>query len=79
MADEESDGQTMKGCVLSPDAEVDMWIIWQHVALEAGIPVADRVESTIFEKIGLIATMPGIGHWRRRRERELMSFVALSV
>lgn len=52
----------MKSLVLSPDAAEDVWSIWQYVALEAGLLVANRVESTIFEKIGLLATMPGIGH-----------------
>jgi toxin ParE1/3/4 len=55
----------MKSFVLSPDAEEDAWTIWRDVALEAGLSVANRVESTIFEKIGLLAKMPGIGHWRR--------------
>ena len=64
----------MKVCVLSPDAEEDMWIIWQHLALEAGIPAADRVESAIFEKIGLIAKTPGIGHWRRDLTDQAVKF-----
>lgn len=62
MVEAKSYGEAMKAFVLSPDAEEDVWTIWQHLALEAGLSVANRVESTIFEKIALCATMPGIGH-----------------
>jgi plasmid stabilization system protein ParE len=37
----------MKGFVLSPEAEEDIWSIWRYLALEAGLSVANRVKSTI--------------------------------
>ena len=41
----------MKSLVLSPDAAEDVWSIWQYVALEAGLLVANRVESTRFDGV----------------------------
>lgn len=63
--------------VLSPEAEDDIWSIWQYLALEAGVSVADRVESTIFEEIARLAQMPGVGHWRRDLTNEPVKFVVV--
>jgi antitoxin ParD1/3/4/toxin ParE1/3/4 len=51
--------------ILSPEAEDDIWSLWQNLAIEAGLSVANRVESTILDKIAFLAKRPGIGHWRR--------------
>jgi plasmid stabilization system protein ParE len=52
----------VKAFVLSPEAEEDVWNIWQYLAQEAELAVADRVEATLFAKMELLASMPGIGH-----------------
>jgi plasmid stabilization system protein ParE len=51
----------MKAFELSPEAEEDVWSIWQYLAQEAGLAVADRVEVTLFAKMGILA-----GHARHR-------------
>jgi plasmid stabilization system protein ParE len=67
----------MNGFVLSPEAEEDIWSIWRYLALEAGLSVANRVESTIFDKIAFLTKMPSIGHWRRDLTTEPLKFFAV--
>ncbi|HYW47665.1 MAG TPA: type II toxin-antitoxin system RelE/ParE family toxin [Bryobacteraceae bacterium] len=64
----------MRDFDLSPDAEEDIWSIWQYLAQEAGLSAASRVQSTIFDKIGFLAKMPGMGHWRRDITDEPVKF-----
>lgn len=63
--------------MLSPEAEDDIWSIWQYLALEAGLTVANRVEATILDKIAFLAKMPDIGHWRRDLTDEPVKFFAV--
>ena len=67
----------MKTFVLSPEAEEDVWSIWQYLADEAGQAVADRVETTLFAKMELLASMPGLGHWRRDLTDEPVKFFSV--
>jgi plasmid stabilization system protein ParE len=67
----------MKAFVLSPEAEEDVWNIWQYLAQEAGLAVAGRVEATLFAKMELLAGMPGIGHWRRDLSGEPVKFFSV--
>ena len=76
VAANEPNNQAMIGFVLSPDAEEDIWLLWQYLLLEAGLAVAHQVESTIFEKIELLARMPGAGHSRRDLTDEPVKFFA---
>lgn len=64
----------MKAFELSPEAEEDVWSIWQYLAQEAGLAVANRVEATLFAKLESLAEMPGIGHWRRDLTHESVKF-----
>jgi plasmid stabilization system protein ParE len=49
---------------LSPEAEEDLWRIWSYLAQEAGLSVANRVESDFFAAFAALARMPGLGHRR---------------
>jgi plasmid stabilization system protein ParE len=48
--------------VLAPEAALDLVEIWQYIKEHAGVAVADKVESTILERIGFLAGTPGAGH-----------------
>jgi plasmid stabilization system protein ParE len=67
----------VKAFILSPEAEEDVWHIWQYLVQEAELAVADRVEATLFAKMELLASMPGIGHWRRDLTGEPVKFFAV--
>ena len=51
--------------VLAPEAALDLVEIWQYIKEHAGVTVADRVESTILERVGFWAGTPGAGHRRK--------------
>lgn len=63
--------------VFSAEAEDDIWSIWQHLALEAGQSVANRIEATLFDKITLLAKRPQIGHWREDLTDQPVKFFAV--
>jgi plasmid stabilization system protein ParE len=67
----------VKAFLLSPEAEEDVWNIWQYLAQEAGLTVASRVEATLFAKIELLASRPGLGHWRRDLTTEPVRFYSV--
>ena len=54
----------MSAFALSPEADEDVWSIWQYLAQEAGILVANRVEAELFDTFDRLARSPGIGHRR---------------
>jgi plasmid stabilization system protein ParE len=47
------------------------------LAQEAGIAIADRVEATLFAKMGVLAGMPGVGHWRRDLTGAVVKFFSV--
>ena len=56
----------MKGrYVLAPEAALDLVQIWRYLKRQAGVEMADRVESAIRDKIVFLAANPGSGHWRK--------------
>ena len=77
MAGAELRDEAVKAFVLSPEAEEDVWSIWQYLAQEAGLEVADRIEATLFAKIEFLASMPGIGHWRHDLTDEPVKFFSV--
>ncbi len=60
--------------VLAPEAALDLLRIWRRLRGEAGIVVANRVESSIREKIVFLAKFPGGGHSRRDLTDEPVKF-----
>jgi|HubBroStandDraft_4_1064222.scaffolds.fasta_scaffold516015_2 plasmid stabilization system protein ParE len=52
----------MSAFVLSPDADEDIWTIWQYLAQDAGISVANYIETELYEAFEKLARSPGIGH-----------------
>jgi plasmid stabilization system protein ParE len=52
-----------KPFVLTPQAEADLFEIWDLIA-EDGITNADRVRDQLFEAFHKLAAMPGMGHYR---------------
>ena len=49
---------------LSPQATLDLLRVWQYFAKSGGLEIADRVESDLIAKIGMLAELPNLGHWR---------------
>jgi len=49
---------------LSPGADEDIWSIWQYLAQESGVTVANRVETELLDAFETLARSPGIGHRR---------------
>jgi antitoxin ParD1/3/4/toxin ParE1/3/4 len=47
------------------------------LAAEAGLAVANRVDAALFAKMGFLAKMPGIGHWRRDLTDEPVKFFSV--
>ncbi len=54
----------MKSFFVSQEAYEDLWGIWQYLAQEAGVMVADRIEEDLFDAFDTLAQNPGIGHSR---------------
>jgi plasmid stabilization system protein ParE len=51
--------------VLAPQAALDLVEIWSYIKEQASVAIADRVESTIRERIVFLAGNPGAGHLRK--------------
>lgn len=51
--------------ILAPEAARDLVEIWRYIKEQSSLEMADRVESAIRERIVLLASTPGAGHWRR--------------
>jgi antitoxin ParD1/3/4/toxin ParE1/3/4 len=60
--------------VLAPEAALDLVQVWRYVKKEAGVEIADRVESAIRDKIAFLARVPGSGHWRKDLTDEPVKF-----
>jgi len=60
--------------VLAPDAALDLVQIWRYVKNKSSVEMADRVESTIRDKIAFLAGTPATGHWRKDLTDESVKF-----
>ncbi len=45
--------------ILAPEAALDLVDIWRYIRKKASVDMAERVETTIREKIVLLAKSPG--------------------
>ena len=63
--------------VLAPEAALDLVRIWRFIASDATLEMADRVESTIRDKIAYLAGNPGAGHWRKDLTEESVKFFSI--
>jgi plasmid stabilization system protein ParE len=50
--------------ILAPQAALDVFEIWQYLKEQTSVTIADRVESTIRERMAFLAANPGAGHHR---------------
>jgi antitoxin ParD1/3/4/toxin ParE1/3/4 len=48
--------------------------IWRYVKNKSSVETADRVESTIRNKIAFLARSPAAGHWRKDLTDESVKF-----
>jgi plasmid stabilization system protein ParE len=56
----------MSACyVLAPQAAQDLVEIWRYIQEQSSAATADRVESTIKNRIAFLSQNPGAGHWRK--------------
>jgi antitoxin ParD1/3/4 len=55
----------MKGFVLSPEAEEDIFEIWSYLANEVTVEFADQIETGIFDAFALLSKGPGLGPKRQ--------------
>src|SRR5580698_10495805 len=60
--------------LLSPKAALDLFEIWRYIREQTSIAAADRVESAIRERIGVLAGTPGAGHLRKDLTDEDVKF-----
>ena len=60
--------------VLAPEAALDLAQIWRYIRDRATVPMADRVEAVIREKIVFLAGTSGCGHWRKDLTDEPVKF-----
>jgi plasmid stabilization system protein ParE len=51
--------------ILAPAAALDLVQIWTYIRAKTSLPMADRVESAIRNKIVFLAATPSGGHLRR--------------
>jgi plasmid stabilization system protein ParE len=51
--------------VLAPGAALDLVQIWRYIKKQSSVKIADRVELAIRDKIVLLASSSGAGHWRK--------------
>ena len=54
----------MSNFVLSPDADEDVFQIWAYLFGRAGLDLANRIESELYNTFEALARMPGQGHRR---------------
>jgi antitoxin ParD1/3/4/toxin ParE1/3/4 len=60
--------------VLAPQAALDLFEIWYYIKEQASVTMADRVESTVRERIAFLAETPGAGHHRKDLTGENVKF-----
>jgi plasmid stabilization system protein ParE len=53
----------MSAYVFAPEAEIDLFEIWSHIAQDS-LESADRVESELYKACTLLASKPYAGHSR---------------
>jgi plasmid stabilization system protein ParE len=63
--------------ILAPEAALDLVEIWRYLKNKSTVEIAERVERAIREKIVSLASMPGVGHWRRDLTDESVRFFAV--
>src|ERR1700681_4152610 len=51
--------------VFAPQAALHLVEIWRYIKAQTSVAMADRVESTIRERIAFLAGTPGAGHRRK--------------
>jgi plasmid stabilization system protein ParE len=54
----------VKGYFVAPDAEADLQQIWRYLLGEAGLAVANRIQSELVDAFEGLAEIPGKGHRR---------------
>ncbi len=54
----------MKPYVVAPEAEDDLRQIWRHLLGEAGLAIANRIQSELVDAFEGLADFPGKGHKR---------------
>ena len=54
----------MSAFALAPEVYDDIWIIWEYLAREAGVEIANRIEAELFAGFEVIGRTPGVGHRR---------------
>jgi|SRR5208283_228737 len=51
--------------ILAPQAALDLVEIWRYIKEQTNVTIADRVESTIRERMAFLGGTPGAGHRRK--------------
>lgn len=54
----------MSKFVLAPDADEDVFQIWSYLFQRAGLEIATRIESELYDAFSALAATPGLGHRR---------------
>jgi plasmid stabilization system protein ParE len=67
----------MRGFLLSPDADEDVFQIWSYLFQRAGIETANRIESELYDAFEALTATPGQGHRRSDLTNQPVLFFAL--
>ncbi len=54
----------MSSYIVSPRADEDIFEVWRYLYERAGVEIANRVESELYNAFELLAQNPRIGHQR---------------
>jgi|SRR6266568_7665085 len=60
--------------VLAPAAALDLVQIWRYIKRQTSVPMADRVEAGIRNRIVFLVQSTGSGHWRKDLTNENVKF-----
>jgi toxin ParE1/3/4 len=60
--------------VLAPQAALDLVEIWRYIKEQSSLTIANRIESTIRERMAFLAGTPGAGHRRKDLTDEDVKF-----
>ncbi len=60
--------------ILAPQAAFDLVEIWRYIKEQTSATTADRVESTIRERMAFLAGNPGAGHLRKDLTEQAVKF-----
>ena len=63
--------------VFAPRAEDDLAAIWEYLAVESGVALADRIQQEVVDRCAALPKHPRQGHFRLALHPDPVRFVAV--